>query len=161
MAKPPRDRSETTTRTYFITARTWQGRALFRSDRMVELFLETLQSYREQGKFDLHEFVVMPNHIHVLLTPAPSVTLERAVQLIKGNFSHRVGREISRGLEVWQRGYIDHRIRDANDYARHREYIRQNPVRARLANSPEESRCSSAHPSFQLDPPPQGLKPRV
>src|SRR5438477_36826 len=51
------------------------------------------------------------------------------------------------------------RDRDATDYARHVEYTRLNPVRARIAVTMEEYPHSSAHPGFALDPCPQGLKP--
>ena len=159
MAKPPRDRHAAPSRTYFVTAKTWEGRALFQSSRMAQLFLDTLFHYRAQGNYQLHEFILMRNHFHLLLTPAPGVTLERAVQLIKGGFSHRAGREISPNMEIWQRGYVDHRVRDADDYARHCEYIRTNPVRDGLASSPEEYPYGSAQGSFQRDPPPQRLKP--
>ena len=62
---------------------------------MAELFLDTLQRYREQHKFLLHEFVLMPDHFHLLLTPAPEVPMEKAVQLIKGGFSFRVKKELN------------------------------------------------------------------
>jgi len=81
------------------------------------------------------------------------------MQLIKGGFSYRVKKELGLNIEIWGRGYIDHRIRDANDYARHVEYTRLNPVRARIAVTMEEYPHSSAHPGFALDPCPQGLKP--
>jgi putative transposase len=54
------------------------------------------------------------------------------VQLIKGGYSHKFGSEFGRRKEVWQRGFTDHRIRDARDYEIHREYIHQNPVKQRL-----------------------------
>jgi putative transposase len=50
---------------------------------MANLFVDTLQRYRAQRKYQLHEFVVMPDHFHALLTPAPEILLERAVQLIR------------------------------------------------------------------------------
>ncbi len=84
MAKPPRDRATTASHTYFVTAGTWEGRSLFQSERLAQLFLETLFHYRKQSRFLIHEFVLMPNHLHFLLTPGPNVTLERAMQLIKG-----------------------------------------------------------------------------
>ena len=158
MAKPPRDAATWDSRTYFLTARTWQGRALFQAQRTATLFLDVLYEYRAQAKFQLHEFVVMPNHVHLMITPGPDVTLERAMQLIKGGFSHRAGQELGR-MEIWQRGYVDHRIRDAQDYARHRRYIHMNPVRARLVDAPGEFPFSSAVGQFELDPAPQGLKP--
>jgi len=71
--------------TYFIRASSFQSSNLFQSDRMARLFVEVLFHYREQKKYLLHEFVLMPNHFHLLLTP--TLTLERALQLIKGGFS--------------------------------------------------------------------------
>jgi putative transposase len=107
----------------------------------------------------LHEFVLMPDHFHLLLTPAQSITLERAMQFIKGGFSYRVGKELELKMEIWERGYVDHRIRDLNDFVRHVEYIRRNAVEGGLAGAPADYRYSSAHPGFDLDPIPQGLKP--
>jgi putative transposase len=64
-------------------------------------------------------------------------------------------------VEIWERGYVDHRIRDAADYMQHVVYIRQNPVEARLANCAEDYSYCSAHPGFELDVCPQGLKPQL
>jgi putative transposase len=100
----------------------------------------------------------MPDHFHVLLTPA-GITLERAVQFIKGGFSFRVKKELGLNIEVWERGYVDHRIRDENDYRGHVEYIWENPVVAGMVRSAEEYAYSSAHAGFEMDACPQGLKP--
>jgi len=159
MAKPPRDLSSVSTSTYFITANAFNGQALFQSERTAKLFVATLLDYRRQNKFLLHEFVVMPNHLHVLLTTVEGITLERAVQFIKGGFSFRAGRELEMRGEICQRGYVDHRIRDARDYAIHREYIWRNPVKRHLVEFPAAYECSSAFPGFELDEAPQGLKP--
>ena len=159
MSKPPRDRSDVESNTYFITTNAHQGMALFQSERVATLFLATLFAYRDQSRFEVHEFVVMPNHVHLILSPGPSTTLERSLQLIKGGFSHRVGKELGLNREIWQRGSVDHRIRDGSDYAQHRAYIHQNPVRAHLADSAEVYPYSSAHAGFRLDPAPQRLKP--
>src|SRR5262249_3981944 len=105
-----------------------------------------------QGRFQLHAFVVMPDHVHLLLTPAQNITLERALQFIKGGYSYRVRKELERRCEVWQRGFADHRIRDANDFEFHRNYIHNNPVRARLVDNASDYRYSSAYPGFKLDP---------
>ncbi len=159
MAKPPRDRTVDGWNVYFVTASTWGHRSLFQTDRMARLFVDTILHYRKEGKFSLHEFVVMPDHFHLLLSPASGVALERAVQFIKGGFSYRVRKELGSGVEVWERGYVDHRIRDVSDYMRHAEYIRRNPVCAHLVAAAEEYLYSSASWGFELDPGPQGLKP--
>ncbi len=160
MAKPPRDRSVSDSRTLATTTGTWQGRSLFQSERLARLFLDTLFNYRDHGKLGVHEFSVMPTHVHLMFTVAAEVTLERAMQLIKGGFSHRAGEEVGPNKEIWQRGYVDRRIRDAAEYARWAEYIRMNPVRAALVRAPELYPYCSAYPGFVLDPPPQGLKPQ-
>ena len=79
----------------------------------------------------------MPEHIHLLLTPANDVTLEHAVQLVKGGYSHALRSILGRSKEIWQRGFTDHRIRDDQDYVNHRNYIHQNPVRANLTSRSE------------------------
>ena len=126
--------------TFFISTQTWNRRRLFQQATNAELFLETLQHYRREGHYKLHAFVVMPDHIHLLLTPQ-DITLERAVMLIKGGFSHRLKSK----LPVWQRGFTDHRIRDREDFIAHRSYIHHNPVRSRLCQRPEDYPYSSAH----------------
>lgn len=78
----------------------------------------------------------MPNHFHLLLTP--SETLERAMQLIKGGFSRRFGKEVNPSAAVWQKGFTDHRIRDWEDYEKHKHYIWLNPVKAGLCVQAEE-----------------------
>src|SRR5579864_1891339 len=101
------------------------------------------------------EFVIMHDHVHALLTPAPEISLERAVPFIKGGFSFR----LKARPPIWQASFSNHRIRDWEDYENHREYIRMNPVRARLAERAEDYPFSSAAGILRLDPVPQGLKP--
>lgn len=154
--KPTREHATNNSQTYMITSSTWGRRALFRNERWARLLIDTLYHYRGSA-YLLHQFVIMPDHIHVLLTPL--TTLEKTVQFIKGGFSYRAKRELGSNMEVWQKGFSDHRIRDANDYALHVSYIHQNPVKERFCKRPEECPYSSAHPGFELDPAPQGLKP--
>jgi putative transposase len=146
--------------TYFLTFTTWRWRQLFVVENYARLFLKTLYHYRREGRYTLHAFVVMPDHIHLLLTPARDITIERAVQLIKGAYSHELGSLIGRNSEVWQRGFTDHRIRDAQDFVHHRNYIHQNPAVARIVLAPCEYRYCSAFPGFKLDPWPERLKPQ-
>jgi REP element-mobilizing transposase RayT len=94
VSKPPRDHSTADSQTYFITANADGNRALFQSERVANLLVATLFAYRDQGKFLIHEFVIMPNHIHVLLTLGVNTTLERAMQLIKGGFSFRIKKDL-------------------------------------------------------------------
>ncbi|MBZ5703889.1 MAG: transposase [Acidobacteriia bacterium] len=139
-----------------VTTSTWSRRALFRAEPWSKLLLDTLYHYRGPA-YLLHEFVIMPDHIHVLLTPLTS--LEKAIQFIKGGFSYRAKKELGSNMEVWQEGFSDHRIRDASDYRLHVIYMRQNPIRKNLCEKAEDYPYSSAHAGFELDEVPQGLKP--
>ncbi len=154
--KPRREHASNNSQTYFVTSQTWERRELFRLETWARLFFKTLLLHRGDSYF-LHEFVLMPDHFHVLLTP--TIALERAVQLIKGGFSFRVKKELGSNAEIWQRGFSDHRVRDFEDYEKHLHYIHLNPVKKRLCMNPAEYRFSSAFPGWKLDPIPQGLKP--
>ncbi len=136
--------------TYFVTTSTQAGRALLQRDEIAELFVQVLYEYRLRGRFRLHAFVVMPEHVHLIITPSES--LERAMQFIKGGFSFRVSRRLGMPAQVWARGFTDHRIRDENDFIVHREYTHMNPVRRGLVERPEEFRFSSANLAYEVDP---------
>src|SRR5439155_8991727 len=78
------DMDEFVERTFFVTSVTSERTPIFRSERAAKLFIETLYGCRERGTFQLYEFVLMPDHLHLLLAPAPLVSLEKAMQFIKG-----------------------------------------------------------------------------
>lgn len=142
-------------RVFFITTVTTHRQPIFRRAATCNLLMETLAHYRDERKYLLHEFVIMPDHIHALLTPAETISLERVMQFIKGGFSFQLK---TRG-PVWQASFTNHRLRDWEDYENHVEYIRMNPVRARLVKRLEAYPYSSAAGGMRLDPVPQGLKP--
>jgi putative transposase len=154
MAAPPT--GNTGYGVYFITASTFQKQSLFQSERLSLPFIDTLLHYRLQRKYLLHEFVVMPNHFHLLITP--TLTLERAMQLIKGGFSYRARKKLGYAAEVWQTSYYDRRERGIEDYLNFKYYIRQNPVKRGLAKTPEEYPYSSAYLGFVMDEIPERLR---
>src|SRR3954464_11815351 len=151
-------RGRTSEATYFITADCWEKKCFLQSERMATLLIEVLYHYRVQRKYLLHEFVVMPNHIHLLITPS-GLTLERTMQLIKGGFSFRAGKEFSMKAEIWQTSFYDRRVRNLVEYVHFRDYIHSNPVKAGLASTPKEWPYSSANGRLELDDVPQRLKP--
>jgi putative transposase len=148
MSKPsrPSDPKNATghPRTFFVTTRAAGGRQLFQTERMANLFIAVLREYMRAGKFTVHDFVVMPNHIHILMTIPGNTTLENTMQLIKGNFSFRASHELAFRGEVWQRGFSDVRVLDQQSFRIHQEYIDNNPVKAGIASLPEEYPYGSA-----------------
>jgi len=154
MAAPPR--GNTGYSVYFVTASAFQRRLLFRKESMALLFVEVLFHYRDKKNYLLHEFVLMHDHFHLLLSP--TLSLERSLQLIKGGFSYRAKRELEFHGEIWEKSFYDRRVRGVEDYHNFKHYIRRNPVKRGLAQSPEEYPYSSAHPGFGLDEVPEKLK---
>ena len=149
-----------TSRTFFVTSSTAQKRNLLQSGRSAELFIDVLYHYRAERQYLLHAFVVMPDHFHVLITIGEKLSIECAVQLIKGGFSFRAGKELGFQAPVWERGFSEVRIHDAEALTAVQQYIEENPVKRHLAAAVGEFPFCSAYPGFELDEPPPGLKPR-
>jgi putative transposase len=161
MAHPGRnacpDEVLSSTRMFFVTTKTSMAQRLLQSERNAMLLIDVLRSNVATGKFQLHDFVIMPDHLHLLMTLRGDVPIEKAMQLIKGGFSYRVKRDLGYQGEVWQRGFSDVRIRDAQSFSQHRAYIVENPVKAGLVDSAEEwPYCYS----YLAKKKAQGLKPK-
>ena len=114
------------------------GRALLQSERNASLFIDVLRSYVAARKFQLHDFVVMPDHVHLLITVPGDMTIEKAIQFIKGGFSYRLKKEFGYSGEVWQRGFSEVRVDGRESFLQHRRYIAENPMKARLVDLPEK-----------------------
>ena len=149
MAKPLRNANVreilSSSRTFFATTKTSMGRALLQSERHASLLIDVLRSYVAAKKFTLHDFVVMPDHVHVLMTLDGTMSIEKAMQLIKGGYSFRLQKELGYTGEIWQRGFSEVRVDDRASFLAHRDYIDQNPVKAGLARTPDEFPYCSAY----------------
>jgi putative transposase len=85
-------------RTFFVTSSTLDKRALLQSARSAGLLIEVLYHYRQQEKYLLHEFVIMPDHFHILITLAAEMTVEKSLTADQGWFcvSGRTGNWLPR-----------------------------------------------------------------
>jgi putative transposase len=137
--------------TYFVTTDTWQRRGLFRNTAIASLVEDAIFRYRDQGSYLVHRHVVMPDHVHLILTPGNSTTLEKSVQLIKGGSSREIGKRPGMRFPVWHAGFTEHQIRDQRDFDSHVKYIDENPVKAGLSPTPAAHPHCSAAGRFTLD----------
>jgi putative transposase len=135
--------------------------AIFQVKENAEILIAKLMEYRDKKNYLLHEFVVMPNHLHLLLTPGETTSIEKSLQLIKGGSSHQIHSSRGTRQQIWQLGFHESRIRDFDDYKKKADYIHFNPVAAKLVEKPEEWFFGSTGGGFVLDPMPQGLKPHA
>jgi REP-associated tyrosine transposase len=99
------------------------------------------------GRYDLHAYVVMPNHVHVLLDPR--LPLAKISSVIKGVSARDANATLGRtGKPFWQDESFDHWIRNGAEFERIRHYIEWNPVRAGLVARPQDWKWSSAGSAF-------------
>lgn len=145
---------------YFVTTKAFQSGFLFQVEQTARIVVAKLLEYRDKGNYLLHDFVLMPNHLHLILTPT-GVSLEKAMQLIKGGSSHEIHAVRGSKMPIWQAGFHESRVTNWGDYQKKRDYVRFNPVAAKLVERPELWPYGSEKGQFELDPIPQRLKPPV
>ncbi len=98
---------------------------------------------RRFHRYELHSFVVMPNHVHVLVTPHVYAT--QWLGPLKGFTAHEANRILGlTGKPFWQHEGYDHLVKSDEEFGRIRRYIENNPASAGLVSSPDEYRWSSA-----------------
>jgi putative transposase len=131
----------------FVAMTTHERRPVFEITRVAELFVDTLLHYRTQGYYKLHAYVVLPDHVHLLLTPQ-SVPLEKVVALIKNGFAHR----LDSPQPVWEQSFIRASVANHHDLEIVRAYLHQLPVRAELVPAAELYPHSSAYRQTPLLP---------
>jgi REP element-mobilizing transposase RayT len=110
------------------------------------------------GHYVLHAFVVMPNHVHLLATPAGA--LPKLTKSLKGITAKRANSMLGlTGRAFWQEESYDHLVRNEREFERIANYIEENPVRAGLVRAACEYRWSSAGWATGGSPADQGVRP--
>ena len=111
--------------------------------------IERLQAARPELLL-LHGYCVMPNHVHVLISPRSGVSLADCMQFIKGGSSFAIHSALGGSGALWQREFFDRLIRGRDHFVKVRRYIEWNPVKAGLCDLPQEFSFSSF--GKELDP---------
>ncbi len=120
---------------------TGYGACSLRESNIRKIVVDSLDYFHEVRVLT-GDFVVMPNHIHVLLRPLPGFELEDVLQSLKSFTANRINRLLKAAGVFWQRDSYDHIVRDFEQLEAFREYIRANPVKAKL--QPDEFTWSAA-----------------
>jgi REP element-mobilizing transposase RayT len=119
------------------------GPTFLRKHAVAELVLVSLQYGSEIEHYELHSWVIMPNHLHLLLTP--QVSLSKLLGSLKSATAKRANLLLQRtGQPFWQDESYDHLVRSGDEFRRIRRYIENNPVAAGLVGTPEQYLWSSA-----------------
>jgi putative transposase len=107
------------------------GECLLTRPTIADTVAATLRHF-DGDRYELECFVIMPNHVHLLVRLDENERLEKTVQSWKGFAARRINRALNRTGSLWQEGYWDRMIRNPNHLYRCSEYIRQNPAKANL-----------------------------
>jgi type I restriction enzyme R subunit/putative DNA methylase len=121
------------------------GECFLKQPEIAELVAGAVR-YFDGQRYQLRSWVVMPNHIHVVVLPKSPETLSKVLHSWKSYTSSEVNKVLGRmGNSLWQTESYDHLIRDDADLARCCEYTTMNPVSARLCERPEDWKWSSLY----------------
>lgn len=107
------------------------GECLLEDPANAGIIADCLQFFEGQ-RSELHAWVIMPNHVHVLLDVLPEAELSKLVMSWKGFSARRIHERMGRCGSLWQRSYFDRIVRDWDHFARCVRYIRRNPQKAKL-----------------------------
>jgi REP element-mobilizing transposase RayT len=98
----------------------------------------------DRERYRLSTWVVMPNHVHALMTPQLGHELSRILQSLKSYTANEANKMLERHGKFWQQESFDRYIRDSKHFVSVVRYIENNPVKARLCKRPEDWPYSSA-----------------
>ena len=122
---------------------TGSGSCFLRRPDVARIVRSTLLKFDGQ-RYGLHAWCIMPNHVHALVTPAPTITLSALLHTWKSFSAKQANRVLGRSGAFWMQEYFDRYIRDEDHFVSAVEYIHNNPVAAGLCASPPDWPFSSA-----------------
>ena len=107
------------------------GECLLRQREVADAVEQALRHF-DGERYELGAFVIMPNHVHVLVTPLGEYALEEILHSWKSFTAHEINRLLGQTGQVWQPEYFDHIVRNAHHVEQFAAYIAQNPIKAGL-----------------------------
>jgi putative transposase len=125
---------------HFVTFCCYHRRRLLTTDENRRIFESALERVRHSYKLYVYGYVVMPEHVHLLLSEPQHYTLADALKSLKQGVSRRL---IGDAEHFWQKRYYDFNIRDYPQFVEKLRYIHRNPVKAGLCDHPEDWQWSS------------------
>lgn len=156
-------------RLYFITTVTEDRVPIFSKEENIRILLGIISEFSHRYAVKIHAFVVLPDHTHLLITPTTDTfTISHFMKGVKGKSAREINKQrmvktadvgtvetvptnphvgtdssVPVSTRVWQHQFLDHVVRNTEDYRMHREYIHNNPVKHGLCKEAGEYKWSS------------------
>ena len=145
---------------HFVTFSCYHRRLGFTSPEIYDLFLQCLEKMRQHFAMCIYGYVVMPEHVHLLVNEPGKGTLADAIHFLKLSFAKRVhsvvppvrpmvaqvrvrSLDANLGSSFWQKRYYDRNVRDADEFKVKLRYLHRNPVKRGLVQEPGDWKWSS------------------
>jgi putative transposase len=120
---------------HFVTFSCYHRLPYLAEQRVCAVFVNSLERMRRKYQFRVYGYVLMPEHVHLLLSEPQSASLARAVQALKVSVARHV-RDLNTPL--WQKRYYDHNVRSYENFMNKLRYIHRNPMKRGLCATPED-----------------------
>jgi len=134
----------------FVTTRTAGSEEVFAHPEQAETLIETLLFGKDQDWYDLLSFVVMPDHLHLVIVPN-SRSLSEIMKSIKGYSSRKINESLDRNGPIWENGYFDYLLDGREKLLARIRYIRENPVRDGIVEDVQDYPYCSINHEEELD----------
>lgn len=128
-------RFQNTGQSHFVTFSCYHRQPLFAPERNRRVFEQALERVRRLFDLQVYAYVVMPEHVHLLLSEPKQNTLADVLKSLKQGVSRRLIGEAER---FWQKRYYDFNIRNHPQFVEKLHYIHTNPVKRGLCARPED-----------------------
>jgi len=138
-------RFQQSAQSHFVTFTCYHRRPSFDSPEVYHLFVQVLESMRRRFAMCVYGYVVMPEHVHLLVSEPENGLLADAIHYLKLSFAKRVRgqRENLSGGIFWQKRYYDRNVRNEHEFKKKLRYVHRNPVTRGLCERPQDWKWSS------------------
>jgi putative transposase len=129
---------------HFVTFSCYRRQPYFETVEERDLFVRCLEDMRRRFELCVYGYVVMPGHVHLLLSEPPRTKLADAIHCLKLSFAKRLrSRHAEKSGTFWQKRYYDRNVRDYREFTVKLRYLHRNPVKCGLVLNPEDWKWSS------------------
>jgi putative transposase len=134
---------------YYLTIVTHRGNPILIDH--IEALRESFRESKKYYRYTIDAIIILPDHIHMIITPKQAKEYPKIVRAIKYNFSTKITQDEEQSMArhkkgmnpIWQKRYYEHTIRDEKDYLRCIEYMQNNPIKHGLIDNEEKWKYSS------------------
>lgn len=111
--------------------------------QLCDVIIKDLNFYRQKFNFKLHGYVIMPNHLHLILNVGNKGNISDIMRDLKSHASYEINKLLNKKSGFWQENFYEHAIRNEQDFTEKMNYIHNNPVKANFVKDPGDFKYSS------------------